>query len=67
MVASCVLVLDEDDEEDGFDKEGLEAEAAVSGRSPVVAFKGMEIFNMGADGRGSMNNTVWTEISSESL
>ena len=30
VVASGVLVLDDNNEEDGFDREGLEAEAAVS-------------------------------------
>ena len=30
VVASGVLVLDDDNEEDGFDEDGLEAETAVS-------------------------------------
>ena len=69
VVALGILVLDDDDDEDedGFDKEELEAEAAVSGGAPVVAFEGMEMFNMGADGGGSMDDTVWTDASSEFL
>ena len=58
VVASGVLVCDDNDEENGFDKEGFEAEAAVSGGAPVVAFEGMEMFNTSADGEGPTDDTV---------
>ena len=50
MVVSDVLVFDDDDkEEDGFDKEELDTEAAMSGGPPAVVFEGMGMFNTGAD------------------
>ena len=60
IVASCVLVCDDDNEEEGFDKEGFEVEAATSGGAPVVVFEGMDMFDTGADGGGLTDDTLLT-------
>ena len=67
MVALGILVCDEDDDDDGFNEEGFEAEAAVSGGAPIVAFEGMAMFNMGADAGGLTDDTVWTDAASECI
>ena len=68
VVASGVLVCDDDNKEDGFDEEGFEAEAAVSGGVPVVAFEGMKMFTtMSADEGGSIDDTMWTDVALEFL